>query len=84
MARECGHDALVSRPAEVELGLPHVVLADLLEDVVDELLPYLTPPRRQALQGALLLDRVPEHAVDPRALGVAIQTVSRRSPRTGR
>jgi hypothetical protein len=38
-AQERGFQVLSSRPAEVERGLAHVVLADLLEGVVEEVLP---------------------------------------------
>ena len=65
---------LSSRPAEAERGLPHVVLADLLEGVVEEVLPALSAPRRHALEGALLMDRAPEYELDPRALAVAVRT----------
>ena len=73
-AQQRGFHALSSRPAEVERGLPHVVLADLLEGVAEEVLPALSAPRRRALEGALLMDRAPEYDVDPRALGVAVRT----------
>jgi len=73
-ARERGFQVLSSRPAEAERGLPHVVLADLLEGVAEEMLPSLSPPRRLALEGALLMDRSPGDALDPRALGVAVRT----------
>src|SRR5512132_3192531 len=46
-----GFQVLSSRPAEVERGLPHVVLADLLEGVAEEVLPMLSVPRRRALEG---------------------------------
>jgi DNA-binding CsgD family transcriptional regulator len=69
-----GFQVLSSRPAEVERGLPHVVLADLLEGVADEVLPTLSAPRRRALEGALLMRQGPEDELDPRALGVAVRT----------
>jgi hypothetical protein len=65
---------VLSRPAEAERGLPHVVLADLLEGVVEKVLPTLSAPRRRALEGALLMDRAPEYELDPRALAVAVRT----------
>ena len=73
-AQQRGFQVLSSRPAEVERGLAHVVLADLLEDVLEEVLPALSAPRRRALEAALLLDRAPEDALDPRALWVAVRT----------
>jgi DNA-binding CsgD family transcriptional regulator len=72
-AEQRGFQVLSSRPAEVEHSLPHVVLADLLEGVVEEVLPTLSAPRRRALEGALLLNRAPEYDIDPRALGVAVR-----------
>jgi DNA-binding CsgD family transcriptional regulator len=72
-AEQRGFQVLSSRPAEAERGLPHVVLADLLEGVVEEVLPTLSAPRRRALEGALLMDRAPEYGVDPRALAVAVR-----------
>jgi predicted ATPase len=73
-AEQRGFQVLSSRPAEAERGLPHVVLADLLEGVVEEVLPTLSAPRRRALEGALLMDRAPEYELDPRALAVAVRT----------
>jgi len=51
-----------------------VGLGDLFEDVLDEVLPALSPPRRHALEVALLLDDAPADAVDPRALGIATRS----------
>ena len=73
-ARERGLRVLTARPAEAERGLAHAVLGDLFEGVLDEVLPALSPPRRRALEGALLLDEPPEEAVDPRTIGVAVRT----------
>ena len=74
-ARERGQRVLTSRPAEAERGLPHVVLGDLFEVVLDDVLPTLPPPRRQALEVSLLLEEAPDAPVDPRTLGVAVRTV---------
>ena len=74
-ACELGFRVLSSRPAEAERGSPTRGSADLFEDVLDEVLPALPPPRRRALEAALLLADADEHdAVDPRALGLAIAT----------
>ena len=73
-ARERGSGVLIARPAEAERGLAHAVLGDLFEDVLDEVLPALSPPRRRALESALLLDESPEEPVDPRTIGVAVRT----------
>jgi DNA-binding CsgD family transcriptional regulator len=64
---------LSARPAEAERGLAHAGLGDLFEDVLDDVLPSLSPPRRRALEGALLLKEASSEAVDPRALGVAVR-----------
>ena len=73
-ARAGGLRVLSARPAEAERGLAHVGLGDLFEDVLDEILPALTPPRRRALEVALLLEEATEDAVDARALGIAIRS----------
>ena len=48
-----GGRVLSSRPAEAERGLAHVGLGDLFEDVLADVLPALSPPRRRALEVAL-------------------------------
>nr|MBA3245050.1 AAA family ATPase [Actinomycetota bacterium] len=73
-ARERGLRVLTARPAEAERGLAHVVLGDLFEEVLDQVLPALSAPRRRALEAALLLDETAEQPVDPRTLGVAVRT----------
>ena len=73
-ARERGLRVLTARPAEGERGLAHVVLGDLFEEVLDQVLPALSAPRRRALEAALLLDETAEQLVDPRTLGVAVRT----------
>ncbi len=72
-ARARGWRVLSSRPAEAERGLAHAGLGDLFEDVLESVLPTLSPPRRRALEVALLLE---EGAVDtdPRTLGVAVRS----------
>ena len=65
---------LSSRPTEAERGLPHVVLTDLLEDVVEDVLPAMSAPPRRALEIALLMGRPPEYPLDPRAPAVAVRT----------
>jgi DNA-binding CsgD family transcriptional regulator len=73
-AREQGLRVLSSRPAEAERGLAHVGLGDLLDDVLDEVLPALPTPRRRALEVALLLETAPAEPGDPRALGIAVRS----------
>src|SRR5439155_22104206 len=83
-ARERGFLVLSSRPAEAERGLAHVGLGDLFEDVLDDVLPALSMPRRRALEIALLREEAAGDAVDHRALGVAVrdalQLLGERAP----
>ena len=64
-----------ARPAEAERSLAHVVLGDLFEDALDDVLPELEPPRRRALEVALLRDDASGDPVDHRALAVAVRDV---------
>jgi hypothetical protein len=48
-ARERGLRVLSSRPPEAEQGLSDAGLGDLLEDVLEIVLPALSAPRRRAL-----------------------------------
>src|SRR4051812_32979812 len=72
-ARTHGLRVLSSRPAEAERSLAHVGLGDLFEDVLDDVLPALTLPRRRALEVALLRDVTSGEPVDHRALAVAVR-----------
>ena len=73
-ARERGVRVLTSRPAESERSLAHAGLGDLFDEVLDDVLPTLTPPRRRALEVALLVEDAAGRPVDPRALGVAVRS----------
>src|SRR5215208_6645415 len=73
-ARSRGLRVLSSRPAEAERTLAHVGLGDLFDDVLDDVLPALPPPRRRALELALLLEEPVDDGVDARALGTATRT----------
>jgi predicted ATPase len=70
-ARAAGALVLAAQPAEAEQQLVHAGLGDLLEPVLDEVLPELRLPRRRALEIALLRD--PGDPLDERALAVATQ-----------
>jgi DNA-binding CsgD family transcriptional regulator len=74
-ARERGLRVLSSRPAEAERGLAYVALGDLFDDILDDVLPALSPPRRRALGVALLRDEASGGSVDQRAVAVAVRDV---------
>ena len=68
---------LVHRSVEAEAHLSFVGLSDLLMPVFDAVAPSLSPPRREALEVALLLATPGEVAPDPRAVGLALLDVIR-------
>ena len=68
-----GLRVLLSQPAEVERGLAHAALGDLFESVLAHVLPALSPPRRRALEVALLVEDAAGGS-DPRTLGVAVRS----------
>ena len=73
-ARGQGLRVLSSRPAESERALAYAGLGDLLDGALGEVLPALTPPRRRALEVALLVEDAAGRPVDARALGVAVRS----------
>jgi DNA-binding CsgD family transcriptional regulator len=83
-ARTRGLRVLSSRPAEAERSLAHVGLGDLFADVLDDVLPALTAPRRRVLEVALLREEASGDRVDDRALAVTVhgvlQVLSEREP----
>ncbi len=68
---------LVHRSVEAEASLSFAGLSDLLDPVLDEVAPSLTPLRLRALEVALLLAEPGEDPPDPRAIGVALLDVLR-------
>ena len=74
-ARARGLTVLVSRPAQVERGLGYAALGDLLEPVVDVVRMSLSPPRRRALEVALLREEASGDPIDRRTLAVAVRDV---------
>jgi DNA-binding CsgD family transcriptional regulator len=74
-ARQRGYLVQTSRPAEAEQGLPYLGLGDLLGGVPAGVLDALTPPRRHALEVALVLEGTPRDPVDPRALALGVLDV---------
>ena len=73
-ARERGLRVLSSRPAEVELGVAHAGLGDLLEDALEDVRSGLEAPRRRALETALLVGSEVHGSVDFRTLAVAVRS----------
>jgi DNA-binding CsgD family transcriptional regulator len=68
---------LTCRGVEAEASLSFTGLSELLGDVLEELGPSLAPPRRRALEVALLLVEPGETAPDPHAIGLAVLDVFR-------
>jgi DNA-binding CsgD family transcriptional regulator len=77
VARSQGWSVLVARPTHAERGLGNAGLGDLLEGVVDDVLPELAAPRRRALEVALLRREPTGDAIDRRTLAVAVGDVLR-------
>src|SRR5918999_1441181 len=73
LARERGLRVLASRPAEAERDLALTGLGDLFEGCLEDVLPALPPPRRRALEVALLLEEA-QDPLAPRALAVAVRS----------
>ncbi len=68
---------LTCRGVEAEASLSFAGLSELLGDVLDEVGASLAPPRRHALEVALLLAEPGETAPDPHAIGLAVLDVLR-------
>ena len=73
LARKRGLRVLSTRPAEAERNFALAGLSDLIEGALDEVLPALAPPRRRALQVALLLEET-QDPLAPRAVAVAVKS----------
>ncbi len=71
-ARERFGRVLSCRGVEAEASLSYAGLSDLLSDVLEDVVPSLVPPRRQALEVALLLAQPAEAPPDPHAIGLAV------------
>ena len=75
---------LICRGVEAEASLSFTGLSELLGDVLDEVGPSLAPPRRRALEVALLLVEPGEMPPDPHAIGLAVldalRALSEREP----
>ncbi len=73
-ARARGLRVLTAQAAETERNFAHAGLGDLLDDLLPEVLPALTPPQRRALEVTLLVADEDGAPADPRALGVAVRS----------
>src|SRR3954454_16260893 len=80
-AQARGHRVLVHRGVEAEAGLAFAALCDLAAPVLDEVESALAPPRRRALEVALLLADAAGSPPDPRAVGLAVLDVLRELAR---
>ena len=68
---------LVGRGVEAEASLSFAGLSELLAPVFDDVAAVAAPPRRRALEVALLLAEPGETAPDPHAIGLAVLDVLR-------
>jgi DNA-binding CsgD family transcriptional regulator len=76
-ARERFGHVLICRGVEAEASLSFAALSELLGEVLAEVGPTLVPPRRRALEVALLLVEPGEVAPDAHAIGLAVLDVLR-------
>jgi DNA-binding CsgD family transcriptional regulator len=82
-ARSCFAHVLTCRGAEAEAALSFAGLSELLNEVLVDALEPLLPPRRRALEVALLLAEPREEPPDPLAIGLAVHDVLRVSAQNG-
>jgi hypothetical protein len=82
-AHRRGYPVLACRPVEAEATLSFAALGDLLDRVLDEVLPALPDPQRRAVEGALLRADAGEDPADQRAVSVATLGVLRLLARSG-
>jgi DNA-binding CsgD family transcriptional regulator len=82
-ARGRGYRVLTTAPGEPDAVLAFVGLGDLFDEAVPEFAADLPDPQREALAGALSLDRAPEGAAESTALPRAILTMIRRLAQNG-
>ncbi len=79
-----GYRVLTHRSAQAEAGLSFVGLADLVGPLLSEVTDVLAPPRRRALEVALLLSDPGGDPPDVRAIGMALldvlQALTREHP----
>jgi DNA-binding CsgD family transcriptional regulator len=82
-AAERGYRVLTCRPAEAEAKLPLAGMTDLIEPVVDEVLPLLPAVQQQALTTAMLRGDDPVRPSGQRALSAAVLSALRLHARKG-
>ena len=82
-AHRRGYPLLACRPVEAEAKLSFAALGDLLDDVLDDVLPVLPGPQRRAVEVALLRADAGEDPADQRAVSVATLGVLRVLARSG-
>jgi hypothetical protein len=76
-ARERFAHVLTCRGAEAEAALSFAGLSELLSEVLGQAVDSLLPPRRRALEVALLLAEPGEGSPDPLAIGLAVHDLLR-------
>jgi DNA-binding CsgD family transcriptional regulator len=82
-AHRRGYPVLICRPVEAEATLSFAALGDLLDGVLDEVLPGLSAPQRRALEVAVLRADAGDDPADQRAVSVAVLGVLRLLARSG-
>src|SRR5213078_1416013 len=76
IARARGYRILSCQPTAAETAFSFVSLGDLIEPVVEEVLPELPPPQRQAAEAALGLGPT-RRGIDERLAGLAVLSTLR-------
>jgi ATP/maltotriose-dependent transcriptional regulator MalT len=82
-ARSRFGSVVTCRGVEAEASLSFAGLSELLAPVFDDVAPSLLPPRRRALEVALLLVEPGERPPDPHAIGLAVLDLLRASAQEG-
>jgi DNA-binding CsgD family transcriptional regulator len=82
-ARSRFETVLTCRGVEAEASLSFAGLSELLAPVFDDVAPSLLPPRRRALEIALLLVEPGGDAPDPHAIGLAVLDLLRALAQRG-
>jgi predicted ATPase len=83
MAHDHGYQVLACRGVEAEARLSFAALGDLLADVLPAVIDVLTPPRRRALEVALLIADPGSRLPDVRAVALAFLDGLRALARSG-